>query len=105
MSWNGMFKKFGSKGKGANTYPTTGDGERKLADQNETAHAENKRLRGDVKLLHGRLVQEYDRGYEVGYAKALSDAIEVIEERDGRVGKKQILAMVQNMLEENRKEG
>ena len=101
MSWNGMVKKFGSKGKGANTYPTTGDGERKLADQNEAVHAENERLRGDVKLLHGRLVQEYDRGYE----DALKKVFNRIDERDGRAGKKQILAMVQNMLEENRKEG
>ena len=101
MSWDGMFRKFGSKNKVANTYPTTNDGERKLVDQNEAVHAENKRLTAKVKELFedldhvNNLLQE---SHNKGYADALKKVVEVIESRDGRSGKKQILSDVEILL-------
>lgn len=93
MAWNGMFKKFNRKTV-TDTYPTTGDGERKLADRNEAVHAENERLRGDVKLLHGRLVQEYDRGYLAGLKRAWN----LVDDLEGRPGKRQIADKLRNEI-------
>lgn len=95
MAWNGMFKKFNRKTV-TDTYPTTGDGERKLADQNEAVHAENERLHGDVKLLHGRLVQEYDRGYLDGLKRAFN----LVNDAEGRPGKRQLAEMLQGKIRE-----
>lgn len=106
MGWNGMFKRSAKKAKVETNVDTqrrisaggdvTGirtETDRRLADENQT-------LTNEVKELRGRLGGEYDRGYE----DALKKVFNVIEERDGRSGKKQILSDVQNLLAAHREE-
>lgn len=100
MSWDGMFRKFGSKGKVANTYPTTNDTV-KAEPATDELKAENKRLTAKVEELFedlkhvNNLLQE---SHNKGYADALKKVVEVIESRDGRSGKKQILSDVEILL-------
>lgn len=104
LSWNGMFKRFNTRNTevsstvvtqrgvsaGGNVVGVRNDGDRKLLEQNEAVHAENQRLIAQIKK---DWQHEYDRGYE----DALKTAFSRIEERDGRVGKKQILSLIQDM--------
>lgn len=116
-NWNGMFKKMGTKAGVANTYPTVHgeDGQTlnaepisdelvaEMVDRErfEVIKAENKRLQADVETLRGRLGDEYDRGH----GDALKQIFNKIEEMDGRVGKKAIVQMVQDMMSDKREEG
>lgn len=109
MGWNGMFKRSAKKAKVETNVVTQrgisagGDvtGIREVAPEDvERLTKEHETLTNEVKVLRGRLGGEYDRGYE----DALKKVFNVIEERDGRSGKKQILSDVQNLLAAHREE-
>lgn len=70
------------------------DADRRLEDQNEAVHAENKRLIEDVKKLRDRLGKEYDRGY----LDALKRAFSLVEGAEGRPGKRQLAEMIQSEI-------
>lgn len=132
MGWNGMFKRSAKKAKvetnvdtqrdisaggdvvGVSAEPVETvsdmvDRERfdvvketnlRLRSENARLVADNVTLVKEVEELRKRLGEEYDRGYE----DALKKVFNVIEERDGRSGKKQILSDVQNLLAAHREE-
>lgn len=106
MGWNGMFKRSAKKAKvetnvvtqrginaGGDVTGIRTETDRRLVDENQI-------LVKEVEKLRNRLGEEYDRGYE----DALKKVFNVIEERDGRSGKKQILSDVQNLLAAHREE-
>lgn len=129
MGWNGMFKKFNRKtvtdtdvvaqrgiSAGGDVtgirevapedvvdrerFDVVTEANLRLRSENARLVAENVTLGKEVEKLRNRLGEEYDRGYE----DALKKVFNVIEERDGRSGKKQILSDVQDLLAAHREE-
>lgn len=100
MSWSGMFKKFGSKGKEVNTYPTIQDtvhaepvepSDMVDRERFEVLKAENARLTAQVK-------KDWQREYVRGYLDGLKRAFNLVDDAEGRPGKRQIADMLQNEI-------
>ena len=104
MAWNGMFKKFNRRtvtdtdvvaqrsiNAGGDVTGIRNDADRRLEDENEAVHAENRRLTEDVEKLRERLGEEYDRGYLDGLKRAWN----LVDNLEGRPGKRQIADMLQ----------
>ena len=105
MNWDGMFKKFGRKSKVAGTYPTTGDSvwAEPISDELVSEMVDRERFEV-LKAENKGLAKQRDKAFDDGYENALKKVFDVIEERDGRVGKKQILSEVQRLMRIHREE-
>lgn len=83
-------------------YPTTNDGERKLVDQNEAVHAENRRLVKEVADLSSALgdARAYgEAAHQGGVVDGLNRAWNLVHDWQGRPGKNQIMARLKDEIE------